>query len=144
MSTHLRRGETELPPASLTDLIDYFHAGSKPREKWRVGAEFEKFALDRTTGRQLTFDGPHGIESILHALVNKTLQPGNQRREIGISRVEFALEAAIPRGWSALGAPQLDVMSIPDYPERLGLNANAGSVWLDPADASILCGPSGR
>jgi glutamate--cysteine ligase len=68
MSTHLRRGEAELPPASLPDLIDYFRAGSKPRERWRVGAEFEKFALDRTTGKQITFDGPHGIESILGAL----------------------------------------------------------------------------
>jgi glutamate--cysteine ligase len=71
MSTHLRRGETELPPASRTDLIDYFHAGSKPRERWRVGAEFEKFALDRTTGRQLTFDGSDGIESVLNALAER-------------------------------------------------------------------------
>ena len=68
MSTHLRRGETELPPASLPDLIDYFRAGSKPRDRWRVGAEFEKFALDRTTGKQLAFDGPNGVESILNAL----------------------------------------------------------------------------
>lgn len=71
MSTHLRRGEAELPPASLSDLVDYFRAGAKPRERWRVGAEFEKFALDRATGRQITFDGPGGIESILTALADR-------------------------------------------------------------------------
>lgn len=58
-------------PVTVPDLIAYFHAGAKPRAAWRVGAEFEKFAVDRRTGRPLTFDEPGGIGDILHALADR-------------------------------------------------------------------------
>ncbi len=68
MSTHLRRTAAADTPVSESDLVAYFAAGCKPPDEWRVGAEFEKFALDRTTGKQLGFDGGEGIEGILRAL----------------------------------------------------------------------------
>jgi len=67
MSTHLQRTAADEIPLSHEYLVDYFAAGCKPREDWRVGAEFEKFALDRTTGYQIGFDD--GIESLLCQLV---------------------------------------------------------------------------
>ncbi len=71
MSVHLgsnddpRRSEVLRP----RDLPDYFHNGAKPRSEWRVGAEFEKFVVERSTGRHLTYDEPGGIRSILEALI---------------------------------------------------------------------------
>ncbi len=69
MSTHLRRTAADESPVSEVDLIAYFADGCKPPDRWRVGAEFEKFALDRTTGRQIGFDD--GIESQLCQLAER-------------------------------------------------------------------------
>ncbi|MDY3562948.1 glutamate-cysteine ligase family protein [Gemmata sp. JC673] len=66
MSTHLPGTGVDDTPVTERDLVDYFHEGSKPTPAWRVGAEFEKFALDRGTGQQIGFDA--GIEGVLHAL----------------------------------------------------------------------------
>ncbi len=66
MSTHLPGNGIDDTPVTERDLIAYFHEGAKPVSEWRVGAEFEKIAIDRATGRQIGFDG--GIERVLHAL----------------------------------------------------------------------------
>jgi glutamate--cysteine ligase len=76
MSTHLRRSPTDALPVTEADLIAYFAAGAKPRERWRVGAEFEKFALERTTGRQIGFDA--GIEDVLKRLAARFGWEGHQ------------------------------------------------------------------
>lgn len=69
MSTYLRRSPTDTTPVSDCDLIGYFTSGAKPVERWRVGAEFEKFALERATGRQIGFDA--GIEDVLLLLESR-------------------------------------------------------------------------
>jgi glutamate--cysteine ligase len=66
MSTHLPRNGIDDTPVTEADLLDYFREGAKPASEWRVGAEFEKFAVTRDTGFQIGFD--EGIERILHAL----------------------------------------------------------------------------
>jgi glutamate--cysteine ligase len=69
MSTHLPGTGADQTPVTEADLLEYFRAGAKPASAWRVGAEFEKFALARATGRQIGFDD--GIEDVLHALVRR-------------------------------------------------------------------------
>jgi glutamate--cysteine ligase len=69
MSTHLPGNGLDHTPVTEADLLDYFHSGAKPRSAWRVGAEFEKFAVARATGHQLGFD--EGIELILHGLATR-------------------------------------------------------------------------
>ncbi len=58
-------------PIVIDDLPNYFLQGAKPRSEWRIGAEFEKFALDAETGRAITFDEPGGIRDILQSLVKQ-------------------------------------------------------------------------
>jgi glutamate--cysteine ligase len=69
MSTHLRRSAADDTPVVEADLIAYFTDGTKPVENARVGAEFEKFALNRDTGLQIGFDD--GIEARLRALADR-------------------------------------------------------------------------
>ena len=64
MSTHLPGNGIDDTPVGESDLIDYFREGAKPASAWRVGAEFEKFAVGRVTGRQYAFDH---IERLLAA-----------------------------------------------------------------------------
>lgn len=58
-------------PVALADLLAYFHHGGKPAADWRVGAEFETFAVERATGRPLTYDEPGGIRDVLRALADR-------------------------------------------------------------------------
>lgn len=58
-------------PIRRPDMLDYFHRGGKPRQEWRVGAEFEKFALDHATGRTITYGEPGGVRDILQALADR-------------------------------------------------------------------------
>lgn len=53
------------------DLIRYFEDGAKPRERWRVGTEYEKIAVSAEDGRALPFSGERGVERMLRALVDR-------------------------------------------------------------------------
>ena len=52
-------------------LEEYFHAAGKPRERWRVGTEYEKVGIDRSTGKAIPYSGPRGVESILKRLIER-------------------------------------------------------------------------
>jgi glutamate--cysteine ligase len=58
-------------PVQHAELTNYFHQGSKPKADWRIGAEFEKFALHRNTGKLVKYDEPGGISQILESLVQR-------------------------------------------------------------------------
>src|SRR5262245_14187704 len=55
---------------SKEELLEYFQSGSKPREQWRIGTEYEKVAVDARTGRAIPFSGPRGVETILKRLAD--------------------------------------------------------------------------
>ncbi|HZO83027.1 MAG TPA: glutamate--cysteine ligase [Candidatus Binataceae bacterium] len=59
---------TSDPIESRQQLIDYFASGAKPRERWRVGTEYEKVIVSARDGRALPFSGPNGVEEILRRL----------------------------------------------------------------------------
>ena len=45
-------------------LEAYFHDAGKPRDKWRVGTEYEKVGIYRDTGQAIPYFGKRGVESI--------------------------------------------------------------------------------
>lgn len=53
---------------SIDDLEAYFHAGSKPRDAWRVGVEYEKPVVDASNGEAVPYDGPRGIRRLLEEM----------------------------------------------------------------------------
>jgi glutamate--cysteine ligase len=52
-------------------LEEYFHAAGKPRDRWRVGTEYEKVGIDRSSGKAIPYSGPRGVESILKRLIDR-------------------------------------------------------------------------
>jgi glutamate--cysteine ligase len=52
-------------------LEEFFHASGKPRAEWRVGTEYEKVGIERSTGKAIRYSGPRGVETILRALVDE-------------------------------------------------------------------------
>ena len=57
--------ELERPIESIEDLVGYFRAGEKPRERRRLGIEHEKLALRVPSFEPVPYDGPAGIEAFL-------------------------------------------------------------------------------
>ena len=50
------------------DLQGYFETGSKPRERWGIGLEYERAGVFRDSGRAVPYDGPASVETILNTL----------------------------------------------------------------------------
>ncbi|HXG50082.1 MAG TPA: glutamate--cysteine ligase [candidate division Zixibacteria bacterium] len=53
------------------ELEAFFHEGGKPRDRWRVGTEYEKVGIDRHTGKAIPYFGRRGVEFILRELVER-------------------------------------------------------------------------
>ncbi|MBI3496853.1 MAG: glutamate--cysteine ligase [Proteobacteria bacterium] len=64
--------------APITDkkqLVEYLEQGSKPREKWLIGTEHEKFAFRLKDLRRLPYEGPDGIGAVLKGLMRFGWEP---------------------------------------------------------------------
>ena len=57
---------------STAQLCDYLAAGSKPKDKWRIGTEHEKFVYCRTSLKHVPYEGDNGIRAILEKLGQET------------------------------------------------------------------------
>ncbi|MBI4169518.1 MAG: glutamate--cysteine ligase [Acidobacteria bacterium] len=53
------------------DLQGYFDGGSKPRERWGIGLEYERVGVFRDSGRAVPYEGPAGVEKILQDLARE-------------------------------------------------------------------------
>src|SRR4030095_7921149 len=56
---------------SRDDLIAWIAAGCKPRERWRIGTEHEKFLFHTDTLRPVPYDGPRGVRALLEGLIHR-------------------------------------------------------------------------
>jgi glutamate--cysteine ligase len=65
-----RQDATAAQPVAVADLHAYFHEAAKAPTDFRVGAEFEKFAVETATGRALTYAEPGGIRAILSGVAD--------------------------------------------------------------------------
>lgn len=55
------------PLQSVDELVEVFHAAQKPTERFRIGAEAEKFGVTQT-GEPLQYEGERGVVAIFDAL----------------------------------------------------------------------------
>ncbi|NUN14522.1 MAG: glutamate--cysteine ligase [Myxococcales bacterium] len=68
MSTKVSTRHT---PLDRETIRAFFEEGCRPRSEWRIGTEYEKFAVDRATRMPVPYFGTVGIESILHFLADR-------------------------------------------------------------------------
>jgi glutamate--cysteine ligase len=59
------RGE---PISDKRQLVEWFEAGCKPKPRWRIGTEHEKFCFRLADLRRLPYEGPDGIGALLKGL----------------------------------------------------------------------------
>lgn len=58
------------PIEGVADLVAYFHAAEKPRERWAVGTEHEKVGVYADTGDRVPYEGPYGIGALLEKIAS--------------------------------------------------------------------------
>jgi glutamate--cysteine ligase len=72
-------------PVPVTDkrqLVEYLESGCKPRERWRVGTEHEKFPYRLDDLRPVPYEGANGIGALLQGLVRYGWEPVEEQGRI--------------------------------------------------------------
>ncbi len=65
----MARDQTDVTPIESRDqLVAAIADGCKPRERWRIGTEHEKFGFYRETLRPVPYGGPRGIRALLEGM----------------------------------------------------------------------------
>ncbi len=59
--------KSSVPIEGKADLIEVFSRGSKPRSRWRIGTEHEKFVYFTADNSQVPYEGKNGIKALLEA-----------------------------------------------------------------------------
>ena len=60
-----------MPRLKKEDLLKWFEAGAKPREKWKIGTEHEKFVFHTKTFERVGYSGKSGISELLNKLAQE-------------------------------------------------------------------------
>ncbi len=103
------------PVRSFEDLVGYFESGCKPRDKWRIGAEHEKFAFHLDTLKRPAYDGPDGIEAMLKGMQRFGWQPVMEKDKlIALSRNGASVSLEPGGQFELSGAPLLTIHDICD------------------------------
>jgi glutamate--cysteine ligase len=63
------------PIHNRRQLIEYFISGNKPKAKWRMGTEHEKFGFDKATMKPLPYEGKTGIRAMLEGMTRFGWEP---------------------------------------------------------------------
>lgn len=67
----ISESETDRPLTTPEELEAPFRGAEKPRSRWRVGTEAEKFGIFVEDGSPVPFEGPRGIKTVLLELVDR-------------------------------------------------------------------------
>src|SRR5438067_9631027 len=65
----MARDQVDMTPIETRDeLVAWFEAGSKPKSRFRIGTEHEKFVFTVKGHRPVSYDGRPGIRSLLEGM----------------------------------------------------------------------------
>jgi len=90
----------------LDDLVAWFAAGCKPRDKWRIGTEHEKIGFCMDTLQPIPYDGERSIKQLLALLMRQGWQPVLEKGNLIALKKGLASVTLEPGGQLELsGAP---------------------------------------
>lgn len=160
MTTH-----SDAPPAAVPitapitgrdDLIAVFANGEKPRERWRIGTEHEKFVYRVTDHAAPSYDEPGGIRDLLTGLERFGWEPVREDgRVIAMSGADGGISLE-PAGQFELSGAPLDnlhqtcaetgrhLKQVKAVGDELGLGFLGMGLWPDKARDVLPIMPKGR
>ena len=137
-------------------LIESFARGEKPRERWRIGTEHEKFVYRTADLRAPSYDEPGGIRDLLMGLTEFGWSPIEENgKVIALSGPDGAVSLE-PAGQLELSGAPLENLhetcaetgrhleQAKAIGERLGLGFLGLGMWPDKARSDLPVMPKGR
>ncbi len=156
MSTRTDTGKADPPIESRNDLISVFSGGEKPKERWRIGTEHEKFVYRLADHRAPSYDEPGGIRDLLMALTRYGWEPVMEGDHvIALAGVDgtVSLEPAGQLELSGAAVQNLHqtcaetgrhLKQVKEVGAELGLGFLGLGMWPDKSRAELPIMPKGR
>jgi len=155
MTTRTDTGETPFIDGK-DDLLSVFSGGEKPREKWLIGTEHEKFVYRTADHRAPSYDEPGGIRDLLAGLTEFGWRPVEEGGNVIALAGKDGTISLEPAGQLELsGAAVRDLHQtcaeagrhldqVKAVGDRLGLGFLGLGMWPDKARADLPVMPKGR
>ena len=152
-----RTDDSESPPIeSRDDLLATFAAGEKPREKWTIGTEHEKFVYRTSDHRAPSYEEPGGIRDLLMGLTEFGWKPVIENGNVIALSGPDGTVSLEPAGQFELSGAMLDNLhqtcseagrhlnQVKAVGEKLGIGFLGLGMWPDKARADLPVMPKGR
>src|SRR5689334_2104695 len=141
---------------SRADLLAVFSGGEKPRERWRIGTEHEKFVYREADNRAPSYDEPGGIRDLLMGLTEFGWQPVLENGKVIALKGKDGNVSLEPAGQFELSGAPLEnlhqscaesgrhLQQCKEIGERLGLGFLGVGMWPDKTRDELPRMPKGR
>ncbi len=141
---------------NITQLIDPMAQGEKPKDRWRIGTEHEKFVYSTTDHHAPSYDEPGGIKDLLLAMQEfgwKPVEEGGKVIAMSGSDGAISLE---PAGQLELSGAPLETLhetcnetgrhlqQVKAIGEKTGTGFLGMGMWPDKTRAELPIMPKGR
>ncbi|MEJ7935875.1 glutamate--cysteine ligase [Sphingobium sp. AN558] len=156
MSTRTDSGERDPLIESRDQLIASFAKGEKPKDRWRIGTEHEKFVYATSDHHAPSYEEKSGIHTLLIGLTRYGWQPVYEGENIiALSGVDGTISLE-PAGQLELSGAPLDNLhqtcaetgrhleQVKYVGEQLGLGFLGLGMWPDKTRAELPIMPKGR
>ncbi|ATY33782.1 glutamate--cysteine ligase [Sphingomonas psychrotolerans] len=138
-------------------LVDYFARGEKPKDRWRIGTEHEKFVYWKTADhRAPSYEEPGGIHALLIGLTHYGWKPVYEGDNIiALSGPDGAISLEPAGQFELSGAPLENLhetcaetgrhlQQVKEVGDRLGIGFLGLGMWHDKTRAELPIMPKGR
>jgi glutamate--cysteine ligase len=137
-------------------LVDYFARGEKPKDRWRIGTEHEKFVFSTADHHAPSYDEPGGIHDLLMALTQFGWKPVEERGKVIALAGPDGTVSLEPAGQFELSGAPLDnlhetcaeagrhLKQVKAVGDKLGIGFLGLGMWHDKTRAELPIMPKGR
>jgi len=141
---------------SRQDLLSVFAGGEKPRERWRIGTEHEKFVYRLDDHRAPSWEEPGGIRDLLTGLTDFGWRPVEENgKVIALSGNDGTISLEPAGQFELSGAPLENLhqscaesgrhlQQCKEIGDRLGLGFLGVGMWPDKSRGDLPVMPKGR
>ncbi len=156
MTTRVTTTTIEAPMESRADMIGLFVKGEKPKDRWRIGTEHEKFVYFAADHRAPSYEEKGGIHALMIGLTRYGWAPVYEGENIIALSGDDGSISLEPAGQFELSGAPLETLhqtcaetgrhlkQVKEVGDRLGLGFLGLGLWPDKTRGELPVMPKGR